>query len=103
MGILPNALLDLTYSQYVACIKGYKQVTKDQEVLAVMSGYYAAYFSKSKHPKSLQKVIDSIYAPKRQQQHMNTIDVEAFLKREKAFTEEYDKWQVQKQKQLNMK
>lgn len=65
--------------------------------MAAQTGFWCAYFTNSKHPKPLNKILKDIYNPKKHKsKHVNTVDVEKYLAMEKAFEENYRKWQTKK-------
>lgn len=76
-----------------ACIFGYMDSVLDQQLVAVQTGFWAAYYSNSKHPKSVQQISESMLTKhariKDAQNKASTprpdVDVEAFLEREAKF------------------
>lgn len=98
IGLKPQELLDLTYRQYLACLRGYERSSKDQQALAVITGYYSVYF-RGKHAKSLKTILREIYSPeKHKQKHVDTVDVQQFLEREQKFNARMAEWQRIKNK-----
>ena len=75
-----------------AYVQGYSDRLFDQQVLAVQAGFWAGYYVKAKHPKSLKSVLTSMLKKRKQAEHrINTpapeVDVEAFLATERQFKE----------------
>lgn len=76
-----------------ACIDGYKDSILDSQIIAVQTGYWAAYYANSKHPRSVHSVAESMMKKQQQSHHKTTktnaprpdVDVEAFLAREARF------------------
>lgn len=73
------------------CISGYADSLLDQQILALQTGYWAAYYVGSKHPKPVSKLAEDMVS-KHQKQDANAtstirpeVDVEAFLAKEEQF------------------
>lgn len=76
----------MSLDQFNACVDGYSTRLLDQQKLAVQQGYWAGYYSRATHPKSLQSIINKMDQPQgRVQQHVVEVDVEEFLRREARF------------------
>lgn len=74
-----------------AVVRGYADRLHDQQILAVQSGYWSGYWSNSKHPKSLNQIVDMLTRRSdKETSHANDVDVEAFLERERKFNERRD-------------
>ena len=75
-----------------AYVEGYGDRLFDQHVLAVQAGYWAGYYNRAKHPKSIKSVLTSMLH-KRQQTDRGIktpapeVDVEAYLEMERKFQE----------------
>ena len=78
---------------FIACTKGYSDRLLDQQILAMQTGYWAAYFVGSKHPKSPKELSERMC-----NEHMKLdaklknptsprpeVDVEGFLEMEAKF------------------
>ena len=78
---------------YTAYTKGYADRLLDQQILAMQTGYWAAYYVGSKHPKSPKELAKTLH-----QSHLKQgakkkspsaprpdVDVEGFLEREARF------------------
>ena len=76
---------------FEAFVSGYSDRLLDSQLLAVQSGYWAAYYTNSKHPKPLKQILESMVM-----KHVCTlkpsssapkpdVDVEAFLAQEERF------------------
>lgn len=86
IGLLPEQTLNMSLDQFNACVDGYSTRLLDQQKLAVQQGYWAGYYSRATHPKSLQSVINKMDPSQgRIQQHVAEVDVEEFLRREAQF------------------
>lgn len=76
-----------------ACIAGYTDSLLDLQMISVQSGYWSAYFTNSKHPKSVKQITESMLRKHEQLEDANTktstprpdVDVDAFLEREAKF------------------
>lgn len=70
-----------------AVVQGYEDRLFDQQVIAVNAGFWAGYYTRSKKPKPLHSLIQSMLRKRNEvpQQHANEVDVEAFLARERRF------------------
>lgn len=84
----------MNFEVFGAVVQGYNDRVKDQEILAILSGYWSGYWSNSKHPKSPQKVIDMVTNERetsnKKNVHADEVDVEAFLEMERRFNERRD-------------
>lgn len=73
-----------------AYIQGYGDHLFDQQILAVQAGYWAGYYNKAKHPKSIKSILTKMLQKRQQSEHklktpVLEVDVEAFLERERLF------------------
>lgn len=74
-----------------AVIKGYGDAILDQQVIALQSGFWSAYYAGTKHPKPVQKVAEDMIQRHKKQDakpmsvHRPDVDVEAFLEMEAQF------------------
>ena len=75
-----------------AYVKGYSDRLVDQQILALQSGYWSAYYSSSKHPKPMSKIAETIVERHRKAEEKSkgsinkpAVDVEAFLETERNF------------------
>ena len=90
---MPNDLLDLNLGQVQAVIDGYSDRTTDQVNVAVWSGYYSGYYTRSKHPKKptdiIKKLIDLTSKRKKKSDQAASVDIneeiEKFAARELQF------------------
>lgn len=78
---------------FQAYVNGYSDRLLDQQILALQTGYWAAYYT-GKHPKSVKDVSEKIMRVHKEQEHKqdkNTprpeVDVEAFIAQEARFQE----------------
>lgn len=86
IGLLPEQTLDMSLDQFNACVDGYSTRLLDRQKIAVQQGYWAGYYFRAAHPKSLQSIINKMDQPQgRVQQHVAEVDVEEFLRREARF------------------
>lgn len=91
-GLKPNEVLDMSLDMFQAYVAGYSDRLFDQQVLAVQAGYWAGYYSKAKHPKSIKTILTSMLQQRqRSEKRVNTpapdVDVGAFLAMEQRFKE----------------
>ena len=78
------------FNAYVA---GYSDRLLDQQILAMQTGHWAAYFVGSKHPKSTKELAEKMCLEHRKQDAKRSktkaakpeVDVATFLEREAAF------------------
>lgn len=75
-----------------AYVRGYGDRLFDQQVLAVQAGYWAGYYIKARHPKSIQSILKAMLnkhrqSDKKMQAPTPDVDVEAFLAQERQFKE----------------
>lgn len=74
-----------------AVIRGYGDALLDQQIIAVQSGYWSAYYSGSKHPKPVHQITEDMVRrhTKQDAKTVSTpkpdVDVEAFLEMEAQF------------------
>ena len=74
-----------------AVIQGYGDALLDQQILALQSGYWSAYYYGSKHPKPVAKIAEDMVKHHKKQDAKTVstpkpdVDVEAFLEREAKF------------------
>lgn len=82
---------------FQAVVQGYTDRLFDQQVIAVQAGFWAGYYSKVKHPKSVDSVISSMHKKKVRQdkRHLKApapvVDVEGFLAREQRLQDYLNK------------
>ena len=76
-----------------ACNKGYSDHVFDLLLIGVQQGYWAGYFGMSKKPKSLKDILEKLmkehmkHEDDVQPKHMDTVDVDEYLRRQKAFND----------------
>lgn len=58
---MPNDLLELSLEQVNAVVAGYSDRLIDNEITAVMTGYYTGHYSNARHPKSPATFVKKIY------------------------------------------
>lgn len=79
----------MSVDTFNACIEGYTDHMFDMHLNAVQQGYWSAYFTNSKHPKSMAKIqemlVDTRYKQKTHSKHADDVDVDEFLRREAEF------------------
>ena len=87
----PSEVLDMSLDVVQAVIKGYSDALLDQQIIAVQSGYWSAYYSGAKHPKPVNRIAEDMVRRHRQQDARKVstpkpdVDVEAFLEMEAQF------------------
>lgn len=81
----------MSLDTFNAVVEGYSDKMFDRELLQVHSGFWSGYYANSKHPRSLNTILKQLVKSKmkkdRKKGHADTVDVDAFLAREKAFQE----------------
>lgn len=74
---------------FQAYVNGYTDHMFDLQLLTVHSGFWAGYYSNSKHPKSVKSIMTTLQAKRDSSRtgkaHASTVDVEAFLAMEAKF------------------
>lgn len=69
--------------------EGYADHMFDEQLMTVHTGFWAGYYSNSKHPKSVSSILTSLQNKRDKvrngQQHADTVDVDAFLEMEAKF------------------
>lgn len=80
---------------FCAVIEGYQEHLFDLKCLSVYQGYWAGYYSNSRHPKPLSSVLSSLAREHKKAKKQNTnskakkprpdVDVAKFLEREQKF------------------
>lgn len=86
----------MSIDTFNAVTEGYAERLFDLQLLQVHSGYWAAYFTNSKHPQKLDTVLQKLINQKNnnehksRQKHVDDVDVEAFLAQERAFKEKLE-------------
>lgn len=74
-----------------AYIKGYGDRMLDQQIIAVQSGYWSAYYSGAKHPKPVNRIAEDMMKRHKAQDAKKLsapkpdVDVDAFLEMEAQF------------------
>ena len=89
IGLKPNDVLDMSMPMFKACVAGYEDRLFDLQLLSVHSGYWSGYYTNSKKPKPLKRVLESMVDKRDQSRspnrHADTVDVDAFLAMERKF------------------
>lgn len=85
----PNEVLDMDLEMFKAYVDGYTDHMFDVQLMTVHAGFWAGYYSNSKHPKSVKAIMDSLQAKREKAStgsvHADTVDVDAFLAMEEKF------------------
>lgn len=87
----PQEILDMSLDMVQAVIKGYGDAVLDQQILALQSGYWSAYYSGAKHPKPVRKIAEDMVSRHTQQDAKKLsapkpdVDVDAYLEMEAQF------------------
>lgn len=93
-GLKPNEVLDMQLDMFNAYVKGYSDRLLDQQILAMQTGHWAAYFVGSRHPKSPKELAKNMQQGHEKQDAKNRrnpstprpeVDVEGFLEQEAKF------------------
>lgn len=88
---MPNDILDMSLDMVQAVIKGYGDRILDNQIIALQSGYWSAYYSGVKHPKPVHKIAEDMVRRHKQSdaKKLSTpkpdVDVAAFLEMEAQF------------------
>lgn len=72
-----------------ACLEAHSENVINQQKMAVLTGYYAAYYVGAKHPKSPTELMSDLDASMYEQKHVDDVDVEAFKEQERLFNSKY--------------
>lgn len=83
----------MSLDMFIACTKGYADRLLDQQIIAMQTGHWAAYFVGSKHPKSPKELAKAMQTAHNKQDaktqnlsvHRPDVDVEGFLEMEAKF------------------
>lgn len=82
----------MSLDAFMAVVQGYTDRLLDQQILAVQTGYWAAYYTGSKHPKSVQQLAEDMVRKHQRKQDAADmsiprpeVDVNAFLEKEAKF------------------
>lgn len=84
-------MLDLSLDVLQAYIRGYGDRILDQQILAVQSGYWSAYYANVKHPKQVGRIAEDMVRrhkledAKKLSAPKPDVDVDAFLEMEAQF------------------
>lgn len=81
----------MPFWQFRAVIDGYQNQIDNMAANSIWTGFWSAYYnSTSKLKKSPQSLIKALRkkATKAKQQHVDNVDVDAFLERERKFNEQ---------------
>ena len=89
----PDEVLDMSLEVFTAYTRGYSDRLLDQQILAMQTGHWAAYFVVSKHPKSPKELAEKMCNEhKKQDAKLKNptaprpeVDVEGFLEKEAKF------------------
>lgn len=88
---MPNDILDMSLDMVQAVIYGYGDRMLDNQIIALQSGYWSAYYSGAKHPKPVHKIAEDMVRRHKQQdaKKLSTpkpdVDVDAYLEMEAQF------------------
>lgn len=83
----------MSFDMVQACIAGYSDSLLDQSMIAVQTGYWAAYYTGAKHPKPVARISEDMIkahnakkdAARKAAAPRPDVDVEAFLAMEEQF------------------
>lgn len=88
---MPNDVLDMSLDMVQAVINGYGDRMLDNQIIALQSGYWSAYYSGAKHPKPLHKIAEDMVNRHQKQDAKKLsapkpdVDVDAFMAMEAQF------------------
>lgn len=85
----------MSLDMFNAYVDGYADRLFDQQILTMQTGYWAAYFVGSKHPKSMKELAEKMYSNKGAKRVETgvakpEVDVESFLEREASFKARFE-------------
>ncbi len=73
---------------YKACAEGYSDRVFDQQILSVITGFWAGHYQRAKRPTPPKSVIAKmIRSRETSSEHSEEVDVDKFLATEAAFQE----------------
>lgn len=79
----------MSLDMYQAYVDGYTDHMFDEQLMTVHTGFWAGYYSNSKHPRSVKEIMTSLQRKRdrarKTGQHVDTVDVDAFLAMEEKF------------------
>lgn len=90
-GLKPEEVLDMSLDVFQAYVKGYGDRLFDQQIVALQSGYWSAYYANAKHPKPMHKIAEDMMKRRKNEDAKKLsapkpdVDVEAFLAVEAEF------------------
>lgn len=80
----------MSLDMFKAVVKGYSDHIFDLQLVAVHQGYWAGYYNRAKKPKNLETVLKKLFKAKEKgddrvgkQKHVDDVDVEGFLAKER--------------------
>lgn len=79
----PEEVLDLDLWQVYAYLDGYKVHMRDISALPVATGYWAAYYVGTKHPKKPDEILNASKKTPQERQAITQEDIRIFEEREK--------------------
>lgn len=88
---MPNDVLDMSLDMVQAVISGYGDRMLDNQIIALQSGYWSAYYSGARHPKPVHKIAEDMVRRHKQQDAKKLsapkpdVDVDAYLEMEAQF------------------
>lgn len=85
--MLPNQLLDFTFNDFDAMTAGHDEAIHESEKLAVLTGYWAGYYSSMGRKKPVKTILAQMDRARNggSGNRAPDVDVDAFLARERRF------------------
>lgn len=79
----------MSLDMFQAYVNGYTDHMFDAQLMTVHTGFWAGYYSNSKHPRSVKDIMASLQRKRDRARktgvHADTVDVDAFLAMEEKF------------------
>ena len=87
--MLPTQLLDFTFDDFDAMTAGHDEVIHESEELAVLTGYWAGYYSGMGRKKPVKTILAQMEKARNggSGNRAPDVDVDAFLAQERRFKE----------------
>lgn len=89
---MPEQVLSMSLSTFQAVVEGYQEHLFDLKCLTVYAGYWAGYYSNTKHPSGIGSILQKLFNEHRASKEAKNknserpeVDVEKFLQRERNF------------------
>lgn len=85
----------MSLDMFQAYLDGYADHMFDQQLMTIHTGFWAGYYTNSKHPKAVSTIMTSLQKKRDQARqgkvHADSVDVDAFLEMERRFNAKLQK------------